>query len=330
MFNCIYKLENKINLKPDKHFIHFGNILSGCIDSWSNGMEGQGMIVAIIDNGIKQHKDFKHRIVDDFNLTEEIELDNNHGTHVAGIIAANGSMKGIMPMSSIANYKIISNTGGTMNDLLKALNRAELKNVHLINMSLGTSNLTESDHKILQSKFESLYDKGIICVAASGNDGISQCTEDPFQYPASLNYVISVNSCSINDKYQIKFSKFSNENNAVEFIGIGDSVLSTVGTNGYGILSGTSMAAPHVTGVLGLIYQKYLSRGFPKNRKTIDLVISEAKNETKKLYDCNDLKIPNQTYGFGFIRFSKKIIEPKGKIIYNKDKIVGYGTKIKY
>jgi subtilisin len=116
----------------------------------------------------------------------------------------------------------------------------------VINMSLGGK--TGSD--ALQAACDAAYDAGILIVAAAGNEGNKPGNKDTIGYPAKYDSVVAVGS--ITSSYVR--STFSSTGSALEIMAPGSSILSTTFDGGYGTMSGTSMACPHVVGVAALIW----------------------------------------------------------------------------
>jgi len=169
-----------------------------------------------------------------------------HGTHVAGISAAatNNSL-GIASIGfncKLIPVKIANNSGlltGTYQGLDYAINAIQ---PDVINMSWGGG----AQSNTYQLLFDLAYSKGIICVAAAGNNNSSSK-----MYPAAYNHVISVAST---DNADAK-SSFSNYGTWIDVSAPGSSILSCLAgsTSSYGNLSGTSMAAPLVSGLCALM-----------------------------------------------------------------------------
>ncbi len=180
--------------------------------------------------------------------------DNGHGTHVAGIIAAtanNGQgIVGIDPKAKIMALKFLdANGNGTLSGAISALDYAVSKGARLSNNSWGGNELSPT----LSDAIDRARLKGHIVVAAAGNDSVSD-DSSPL-YPASFaqDNIVSVGSSSNKDQ----LSWFSNYGKvSVDIVAPGDNILSTLPGNQYGLLSGTSMATPMVTGAIALLWDR--------------------------------------------------------------------------
>lgn len=206
--------------------------------------------VGIIDTGIDtSHPDLKNNIKGGYNCIYPKKVatdDNGHGTHVAGIVAAlhnNIGVVGVSPKANIYAIKSLDSSGnGYVSDVIEGLDWAVTNKMNVINMSFGTS----SDNQSLHDAIIYAYDSGIVLVAAAGNDPNS-----PTNYPAAYSEVFSVSA--IDETKNI--ASFSSTGK-VDFTAPGVNINSTYLNSTYKTISGTSMAAPHVTGVVALLLSK--------------------------------------------------------------------------
>ena len=173
----------------------------------------------------------------------------SHGTHVTGTILANrGNEKGVIGVYPNQNPWIVKALGNSCgwtwsSTIVQAMQYCVDKGAKVINMSLGGSDPTS----IEQNQIKEIYEQDVLIIAAAGNAGNSN-----FAYPASYDFIMSVGATDENN--EIAF--FSQYNNKVDISAPGVDVLSTYGTT-YKKLSGTSMAAPHVSGVALLLWNTY-------------------------------------------------------------------------
>jgi len=254
-------------------------------EGWGILHDATNVIVAIVDSGLRiTHEDLAanlwvnpneianngldddgNGVVDDVNgvsvlngvksgvLTDEA----GHGTHVAGIIGAVGNngvgMVGVCWRVKLMACKFMDASGnGYISDAVTCIDYARSKGAKVINCSFGSSNSVYS----LQTALNNCRTAGIVVVAAAGNDG-SDNDALPF-YPASytLDNIVSVAASDGNDA----LAWFSNYGqNSVDVAAPGYVIYSTYPSadNGYTYLSGTSMAAPLVSGVLALMRARY-------------------------------------------------------------------------
>jgi subtilisin family serine protease len=170
--------------------------------------------------------------------------DHGHGTHVAGIAAALGNnatgIAGLAWGARIMPLKVLGYDGtGSGYDVAQAIIYATKKGAKVINLSLGGAGLGPS----VADAVSFAYNNGVTVVAAAGNSGGAGIME-PANYPSVLAVAATDGSNS-----RAPYSSFGNE---VDFAAPGTNILSTV-PGGYGYMSGTSMATPHVSGAVALL-----------------------------------------------------------------------------
>ncbi|MBG1260852.1 S8 family peptidase [Nostoc commune] len=242
---------------------------------WAQGYTGKGVIVAVVDTGVDyNHEDLKNNIwrntkeiagnsidddgngyIDDnygwnFSDKNNNTLDNNgHGTHVSGTIAGennNYGVTGIAYNAKIMPVKVLNESGsGSYSSISKGIRYAVDNGANVINLSLGGG----SSNRTLESAIDYASSKGVIVVMAAGNDGDSLP-----DYPARYAYKsgIAVGAVDKNNNMP-DFSNRSGTNEISYVTAPGVKVYSSVPNNQYATYSGTSMAAPHVAGVVALM-----------------------------------------------------------------------------
>lgn len=229
-------------------------VLAPCM--WRRGITGQGVNVAVLDTGIGPHVDLN--VAGDVSFTGEPTDDGNgHGTGVAGIIAARnfGDLElGVAYDVSLYNVKVLDNSGnGTTAWLIQGILWCGNNNIQVANMSLyydqGQPGILS--RLAIQAALLSARNNGCIFVGISGNDGINEVF-----YPGSANGVISVGATDINNVR----ATFSNYGNGLDYVAPGVDIYTTDLNDGYTTVSGTSMAAPHVTSVIALLLDEDPSR----------------------------------------------------------------------
>ena len=208
---------------------------------------GDPVKVGVIDTGIDlKHPDLQANIKGGYNAINPLKSpndDNGHGTHVAGIIAALNNSIGVVgvgPNIDLYAIKVLNANGsGYLSDVIEGLDWAITNKMQVVNMSLGTSQDVQSFHDAIVRT----YNAGITIVAAAGNSGGS------VSYPAAYPEVIAVSATDQNNQ----IASFSSRGPEVDLAAPGVSIYSTYKGQSYATLSGTSMAAPHVSGAAALI-----------------------------------------------------------------------------
>lgn len=239
------------------------------------------IVVAVVDSGIDiNHEDLKNNIwTNPFDKLDGIDNDNNgyiddingwnfvgqnnnvkddfyHGTHVAGIIAAekNGlGVVGINPSAKIMGLKFQNSSGmGYTGAAVSAINYAvKMKNagvnIAAINLSWGGGT---SVNLSLQKAIQTASDNNIIVVSAAGNNGDNNDVTP--RYPSSYKFSNTISVGAIDSN--LNWATYSNYGkNSVEIASPGSNILSTIPGNQYSYVSGSSMAAPFVSGAVSLL-----------------------------------------------------------------------------
>lgn len=255
----------------------------------SRGITGAGVKVGIIDTGFANHEDLVYAERFDANGESPNICKDGHGTHVAGIIGArnnNVGILGVAPDCLIYGAKAsrTDNKGDEKfweSDITSALNWLKGKQVKVINMSFG--GLSGPSSK-MESTYKSIFDAGIVLVASAGNDHNMQVeSENNVGYPAKYSFVVAVSNIEQNHR----ITESSSTGPEITVAAPGYEINSTVpGPNNmtnpnevstvYDRMTGTSMAAPFVTGMIALYAQQYPNA-------TRDQLINYLKTNTEKL-----------------------------------------------
>lgn len=205
--------------------------------------------IAVVDSGVDlNHPDLSHRLEKGYNALAPKEPpadDNGHGTHVAGIIASvpnNGEgVAGITWHNPIIPVKVLNAEGmGGSFDVAKGIRWAADHGADVINLSLGNY----QPSAVMEEAIRYAMNKDVVVVSAAGNDNSSQ-PSFPAAYPGVLA-VAAVDS-------EGKRAPFSNYGDYIDIAAPGVHIASTFSHGQYASLSGTSMAAPHVSALAGLI-----------------------------------------------------------------------------
>lgn len=225
-------------------------------NAWDINRNSDDVVVAVLDTGVDyNHIELKGRVLEGIDLVnndKDAMDDNGHGTHVAGIVAANSNyigINGITQKTKILPIKILDSEGYTTSTVtIDGIYYAIENNVDIINMSLGGS----ASNSIEEKAILDAYNEGIVLVASAGNENTNELA-----YPAAYTQVISVAATDENDDK----ADFSNWGEWIDIAAPGVNILSTAPyildednlSDGYMYMSGTSMATPIISGVCALI-----------------------------------------------------------------------------
>ena len=245
-------------------------------EAWDIFSGSPNFVIAVMDTGVQwTHPDLVDNIwtnpneipgnlldddhngyIDDIHGWDFVDRDNNpddplgHGTHVAGTLGARGNngigSSGVARRCRIMPLRIIGPFGGFTSDALRAMEYATAMGVRVSNNSWGTTGNSQALYNAIQASqsIDHLY------IAAAGNDAVDNDLAPT--YPASFNLdnVIAVAATTSQDT----LASFSNWGaSSVDIAAPGDNIFSTLPGDAYGLMSGTSMATPHVTGTVALI-----------------------------------------------------------------------------
>lgn len=231
---------------PKKRTPLWNHVHVGAPDAWQHA-DGSGVKIAVIDTGVDyNHPELRERFGDligynVINPDEPPDDDNEHGTHVAGIIA--GSYTGVAPRSTLYAVKVLDwNGSGTEADVIAGLEWALDEGADIANLSLGSRGASRAFREMC----ERAYGAGMLIVAAAGNEGHGP------SYPASFGESVIAVAATDREKQHAGFSNIYHTND-ISAPGVG--IYSTTPGGDHNTFSGTSMATPHVSGVLALAYQ---------------------------------------------------------------------------
>lgn len=246
--------------------------------AWNSTTGSDSVTVAVLDTGIDYgHSDLANRVWRNWDETPGNGVDDDgdgfvddvygwdflhedasvydpgdgdaHGTHVAGTIAAQANnssgVAGVNWNVKFMPLKFIGPSGGYTSDAIQAMNYAVAHGASVINASWGGSTYSAA----LKSAIDNAGNAGVLVVAAAGNEGIDSDVSP--HYPSAYDSwnvisVMSINSAGSRSSYS-NYGRWT-----VDIGAPGERILSTVPGNAYQYYSGTSMAAPHVSGVAAL------------------------------------------------------------------------------
>ncbi|HVE64100.1 MAG TPA: S8 family serine peptidase [Mycobacteriales bacterium] len=251
-----------------------------------------GVRVGILDTGIdRTHVDLLNKTVACAMANAIIGIvtegscsdDNLHGTHVAGTVAANTGngvgVAGVAPNAPLAIFKALNAAGdGYYADVIAGIHWLHTKGgAKIISMSIGGPKDSALDAELTEAAAA-----GVLLIAAAGNDGDATAN-----YPAFHRDVMSVGSIDQAGRR----SSFSNCNSDVEIAAPGEDIWSTFPSNSYGVISGTSMATPHVSGVASMIMWK--------TGATAASTRTTLKNTAQGSGGCNSIGVVNLAAALG-------------------------------
>ena len=256
-----------------------------------------GTKIGIVDTGIDStHTELSGKAVDcaaslgGLLTSGACADDNMHGTHVAGTIAAkanNGAgVAGVSFNSPLSICKALYTAAGTgmTSDVAACIAWVHQRGAKVISMSLGGGASTTLKNAVAAA-WENGSATGSVLVAAAGNDG-----DATLNYPAAYPEVVSVAATDHNDAR----ATFSNANADVEVAAPGVNVLSTIPGGQYSELSGTSMATPHTSGVVGVLWQLFPTDTASGIRSRLDAAVDDLGPAGR-----------DQSFGFGRVNLCK-------------------------
>jgi len=258
--------------------------------AWVN-TTGKGVKVAVVDSGISKHKDLRDNIKGEFNAIDPKKSaidDFGHGTHVAGIIAAKDNkigVVGVAPDVDLYAVKVLDAMGaGYLSDLAEGIEWCINNGIQVINLSVEL----QKDFPLLSYTINRALSADIIIVAAAGNTFGKSVT-----YPAAYEGVISVSAIDTNNNIA-EFSAIGK----IDFCAPGVDIYSTYLGNNYTTMSGTSMAAPHVSGVIALILSDL------RNDINRDGIVSKEELNVVIYNNTTDLGLNgyNEIFGIGLLK----------------------------
>ncbi|MET0418802.1 MAG: S8 family peptidase [Actinoplanes sp.] len=246
---------------------------------------GAGVTVAVVDSGVEaSHPDLAGRVLpgaDFITGLEGVSIDpHGHGTHVAGTIAAlagNGAgIAGMAPDARILPVRVLGDNGsGYMSDVANGIVYATDRGADVINLSVGaTSQVGAVSNAVAYARGH-----GVVVVAAAGN---TRGAGSPTSYPAADEGVIAVSATDSADKV----ASYSTRGNYVDVSAPGSDIVSTYRGASYGRMSGTSMAAPHVSALAALL-------------KGYDRTLTPDAVEQAIVTGAVDLGVPGRDADFG-------------------------------
>lgn len=244
--------------------------LVGCEYAYKRKIYGRGIGIAILDSGVAKHVDLQNRVMvfrDYVRGRKQPYDDNSHGTHIAGIVCGSGlrskgRFMGVAPLSHLIICKVLNEKGdgnipGVIRSIEWIVENAKSYDIRIINISVGASPKEGDDEeKALLEVVEYAWSKGIVVVAAAGNNGPGTGTVTT---PGISRKIITVGTIGGGLIRQEEYSGRGPTKVCVmkpEIISPGNKIVSCYGKNSYKTMSGTSMATPVVSGAISLLLEK--------------------------------------------------------------------------
>lgn len=276
-----------------------------CPDTINGRITGRGVRAAILDTGAYPHPDFKGRVIGFADMQHGrcgLYDDSGHGTHVAGILAGDGTAsdrryQGVAPGCHLVAAKVLDRRGnGRLQDVLRALQwisfNQNLYGIRIINISVGAAAKDSKAAARLIKAVEQAWDQGFVVVTAAGNMGPAYGSVTA---PGSSKKVITVGASDMLDR----ISSVSGAGPTAEcvckpdLVAPGADVISCANKkNSYAIKSGTSMSTPRVSGAIALLLQK-------------DPFLTNVEVKMLLRESCLDLGYPRNRQGWGKLDIQK-------------------------
>ena len=256
--------------------------------------DGSGVTVAVIDTGVDTtHPDLADNLVPGRNVlgltaSDDVTDGHGHGTHVAGTVAAvtdNGiGVAGVAPGARIMPIKALDAAGGGWSsDIADGIVHAVDHGAGVVNLSLSSAGA----NSVLADAVAYARSRGVVVVAAGGN---GRLRGNQTAYPAAFPGVIAVAATDATDAD----ASFSNTGDYIDLAAPGVDILSTLRGGGYGSMSGTSMATPHVAGIAALLLDELAEEGpVDSGDPVTDLMIRTAEDLGQPGWD--------PAYGYGLV-----------------------------
>lgn len=309
--------ESKLMVYPSETYIGARTLLE-------LGIDGTGVKIAIIDTGIdKTHPDlddidnnpetddpkviaeqsfvdYNHDGVNDTDANDN----NGHGTHCAGIAAANGTIVGIAPGAYLLNAKALDAHGMSyVSWVLNAINWALINGADVISMSIGWG--SGDVIRLLNEAVDAAWEAGAIVVVAAGNSGPLPSS---ITSPGMSSRALTVGATDMFNGTTFWSSRGPSINGMIDpdVVAPGSNILSTIPGNSYAIYSGTSMSTPAVAGVVALLRSVYPSVNISLIRSSI---LCTATNIDRSVFEQGS-GLVNATKAFEYLQSPSNFMWP--------------------
>ncbi|TWD79724.1 subtilisin family serine protease [Kribbella amoyensis] len=246
----------------------------GAPTAWRSGYDGRGVKVAVLDTGYdRNHPDLKDQVIaaKSFVPDPDVQDKHGHGTHTASTVAglgaaSQGKRKGVAPGADLLIGKVLNDNGaGLDSEAIAGMEWAVEQGAKVVSMSLGTDLPSDASDPMSQTVERLSERTGALFVVAAGNTGL----EEFIGSPAAASHALTVGAVDRNDKLAAFSSRGPRYGDGamkpeVTAPGVDIAAARAAGTNTgrnlseyYTTMSGTSMAAPHVSGAAAILAQRH-------------------------------------------------------------------------
>lgn len=323
--------EGVFSLRPSEEAISFQDTYSEMIQLDDVSLDGEGISVCIVDSGIDMtHPDLSGLSLagwrDFISSATEPYDDNGHGTSMAGILVADGWIKGVAPNVDLFVAKALDGVNGQGSDevVAQAIDWCVEQNVNVISLSLGGAPgilpFNPFSGRDSGDAASDAIDQGIVVVAAAGNDGGDDDDGD-VAHPSSEQLVISVGGVTLSGTHWSGSSIGDNDgslfplllprqdpNKKPEIVAPGESVPVINNQNSWSIVDGTSASTVFVTGAIALLLENS-----PELSSNNEQANSDTVTQIKQLI-LNSVKARDgqeghdNNYGYGLLQINDLLI----------------------
>ena len=323
--------EGVFSLRPSEEAISYQDTYSEMIQLDDVSLDGEGISVCIVDSGIDMtHPDLSRLSLAgwrDFISNEpEPYDDNGHGTSMAGILVADGWIKGVAPSVDLYVAKALDGVNGQGSDevVAQAIDWCVEQNVNVISLSLGGAPgilpFNPFSGRDSGDAASDAIDEGIVVVAAAGNDGGDDDDGD-VAHPSSEQLVISVGGVTLSETHWSGSSIGDNDgslfplllprqdpNKKPEIVAPGESVPVINNQNSWSIVDGTSASTVFVTGAIALLLENSPELSSDNEQSNSDTVTQIKQLILNSVKARDGQEGHDDNYGYGLLQINDLLI----------------------
>ncbi len=323
--------EGVFSLRPSEEAISFQDKYSEMIQLDDVSLDGEGISVCIVDSGIDMtHPDLSGLSLagwrDFISSATEPYDDNGHGTSMAGILVADGWIKGVAPSVDLFVAKALDGVNGQGSDevVAQAIDWCVEQNVNVISLSLGGAPgilpFNPFSGRDSGDAASDAIDQGIVVVAAAGNDGGDDDDGD-VAHPSSEQLVISVGGVTLSGSHWSGSSIGDNDgslfplllprqdpNKKPEIVAPGESVPVINIQNSWSIVDGTSASTVFVTGAIALLLENSPELSSDNEQSSSDTVTQIKQLILNSVKARDGQEGHDNNYGYGLLQINDLLI----------------------